>query len=68
MCLPLKLIIELDGETHTEQDDIQRDQIKDQRLGELGYQILRFQNEQVFDDLESVEAEIRKKIEELSSP
>lgn len=68
VCLKLKLIIELDGETHIEKDDIARDKGRDRRLRELGYHILRFTNDEVFDDLKRVEHEIKSKILELSSP
>lgn len=68
ICLDLKLIIELDGETHTELDDIARDKRREKRLRSLGYEVIRFTNESVFNNLEWVENEIKKKIAELSSP
>ncbi|MFN2430930.1 MAG: endonuclease domain-containing protein [Cryomorphaceae bacterium] len=68
ICIELKLIIELDGETHVEKDDIARDKRRERRLRELGYHIMRFKNDEVFDHLKWVENEIKIKISELSSP
>ncbi len=51
-CAPARLIIELDGDSHSEraESDAQRDAI----LRAEGYVVLRFTNEQVFNDLTSV--------------
>jgi very-short-patch-repair endonuclease len=44
-CHARKLIVELDGEIHAEQEQLERDRKRDARLHELGYTVLRFSNE-----------------------
>ncbi len=50
----LKLIIELDGYTHQFEEVARKDRIREERLKSLGYHILRFQDEEVFTDLNNV--------------
>ena len=51
-CISKKLIVELDGEYHDtiKQEDMERDDF----LGEQGFRVLRFTNDQVFDRVELV--------------
>ncbi|CAN5587990.1 hypothetical protein BH11PLA2_BH11PLA2_42760 [soil metagenome] len=44
-CIPVKLIVEIDGETHDTRHS--QDQQRDQFLSEIGYTILRFWNEEM---------------------
>ncbi|MBN2613958.1 MAG: endonuclease domain-containing protein [Bacteroidales bacterium] len=61
-CCPLeKLIIELDGEVHNDIGQIEYDFRRDNRLRELGYTVLRFENKLVFEQLDNVLAEIKSK-------
>lgn len=62
VCLEKQLIIELDGEVHNQQVDY--DVIRTKHLQELGFKVIRFQNEEVFESIEKVLSKIR---EELSS-
>jgi len=48
------LAIELDGYTHQLEEVIEKDKIKEKRLMELGIRILRFQDEEVYNDVENV--------------
>ena len=67
-CHSIKLVIEVDGDYHL------NDQIReydDSRSGELeryGITVLRFKNEEIIDDIEHVMSRIHLKISELSSP
>ncbi|HBR81013.1 MAG: Valine-tRNA ligase [Candidatus Uhrbacteria bacterium GW2011_GWE2_45_35] len=49
-----KLIIEIDGEIHNEKDVAENDKLRTQDLENLGYKIIRFTNQEVLNDLESV--------------
>lgn len=49
----LKLIIEIDGEIHKFQK--RKDKRREAELVELGYSIIRFQNEEILNDLFNVE-------------
>lgn len=53
-CYELMLVIELDGYTHQLEDVIEKDKMKEKRLNELGIHVLRFQDEEVYNDVENV--------------
>ncbi len=52
VCLPINLIIEVDGYTH--EDDDQKDNIRDQNLQKLGFTTLRFSSWEVLNRIEDV--------------
>ena len=54
-----QLIIEVDGEVHTEREQAAHDAGRTHTLKELGYQILRFSNHQVLHELDQVLAAIK---------
>ncbi|WP_151089176.1 endonuclease domain-containing protein [Hymenobacter baengnokdamensis] len=54
-----KLIIELDGNGHSEPDQADYDRGRSALLAELGYRILRFPNEQVLSQIEAILAIIK---------
>ncbi|MFO7586200.1 MAG: endonuclease domain-containing protein [Anaerolineales bacterium] len=56
-CHAASLVIEVDGGIHLQQ--VESDRKREQALTERGFRILRFQNEQVFNDLDGVLAQIR---------
>ncbi len=62
-CSEEKPIIELDGDPHGDYIQIQKDDDRDERLKNLGYKILRFENRFVFHDIEWVKIEIVSKFE-----
>ncbi len=53
-CHSEKLIIELDGGIHNEPEQQKRDRQRDDYLKSLGHQILRFKNQDIFNNLEEV--------------
>ena len=54
-CAPRKkLIIELDGSQHLEQDASQYDAERTRYLESRGYQVIRFWNNQVMNDIEAI--------------
>ena len=53
-----KLIVELDGPIHEFQ--IKADQDRESILHQMGYQVVRFKNEQVLEDWPSVEEELTR--------
>jgi very-short-patch-repair endonuclease len=46
-CLQCCLIIEVDGPIHDEQDQVQRDKVRDEFLKQKGFAVLRFTNDDV---------------------
>lgn len=65
MCKELKLVIEVDGITHTWEETIAKDKIKDEKLKEAGFVVLRFDDEDVLKNINAVIEEIDLKIEEI---
>lgn len=57
-CPQEQLIIELDGEVHTNLTAEEKDRNRDELLVKLGFTVLRFENKMVFDFLPSVLKEI----------
>ena len=51
VCLERRLVVEVDGGQHL---DNQRDQVRDKRLLEAGFEVLRFWNNQVLQEIDSV--------------
>ena len=58
-CATYKLIIELDGEIHNKPENQASDRNRDKELKELGCHTLRFTNQQVELEMESVIREIQ---------
>ena len=67
ICLPLKLIIEVDGITHQDPKVIKKDKDKDKRLSELGFHVLRFEDVEVLNDINAVIYTIDEEIKKLSN-
>jgi very-short-patch-repair endonuclease len=63
MCIKLKLIIEVDGESHT--DNEVKDKVRDEKLKLLGFETLRFTDREVADELNLVQEKIEKYISEF---
>jgi len=63
-CHELKLIIELDGCVHEDDDVYGEDLIRQKELEKLGFKIIRYTNSQVYKQLESVWWDIKNKCEE----
>jgi very-short-patch-repair endonuclease len=61
-CNELHLVIELDGITHTWDITKEKDLIKENKLNELGINLLRFTDEQVISDVDYVIECIKKYI------
>jgi len=64
-CHQLKLIIEIDGSIHHEEDVVKHDQIRQKILENKGYTIIRYSNHKVLDDIDSVVSNIKMAIQTL---
>lgn len=53
-CHKLKLVIEVDGAYHLSEDQKNQDDIRTSELEQLGLEVVRFSNEEVFSDIEKV--------------
>ncbi len=65
MCLELKLVIEVDGITHTWGETVEKDKRKEDRLKEGGFHILRFDDDEILKNISRVVEAIDLKIEEI---
>ncbi len=54
MCIQLKLIIEVDGYTHSWEEVAKNDKIRQKRLEELGFKVVRFSDEEVLTGINGV--------------
>ncbi len=53
-CTEKKLVVEIDGEIHEEKDQIYYDKERTKVLEELGFQVMRFKNKEIENNLEEV--------------
>ncbi len=65
VCLPLNLIIEVDGITHTYEEVTGNDKIRQLKLESLGFKIIRFTDEEVLTSISSVYRNIAYEVEVL---
>ncbi len=61
-CHSENLIIEIDGKIHSNSDQREKDISRDLYLEELGYRILRFSNDEIYNNIEKVLYEIRNAV------
>lgn len=62
-CAEAKLLIEIDGDSHLEKDQIEYDKVRTEYLEELGYKVIRFTNDDVRYNINAVIAKIIKVVE-----
>src|SRR5262245_47003511 len=63
-CPESRVIVELDGEGHTEPWGVERDDARTRFLSKFGMRVLRFENKEVFRDREGVVETIRAALRE----
>lgn len=68
MCKELKLIIEVDGLTHTDPDIFARDTERQKVLEDAGFTVLRFTDKEVLENIEGTHIAIGNCIDTLTSP
>jgi very-short-patch-repair endonuclease len=67
ICLERKLVVEVDGGQHTEDDQITHDRRRDVWLASEGYRVLRVPNVEVYGNLSGVVDTIWAALQELPS-
>ena len=58
-CLPLRLVIEIDGGVHGRDDVVLNDHLRQQEIEALGWTVVRFTNEQALAEPQQIDAAIR---------
>ena len=64
-CTKVRLVVEVDGGSHEQRE--RHDSARDRALGELGWEVLRVADHQVFGDLDSVVASITNTARRLAA-
>ena len=64
-CLDARLVVEVDGATHSTDAEIARDAARSAALSAQGFAILRFTNDEVFHNLDGVLETVRARLMEL---
>lgn len=62
VCRDDGLIVEVDGAYHAEREQMMDDEIRTHNLESMGFRVIRFTNEEVLYDIESVIAEIENQL------
>ena len=65
MCMDLMLVIEVDGITHWDEEVVEKDEIRQKKLEEVGFTVLRFDDDDVLHDIENVERVLIGFVEEF---
>lgn len=60
VCLDKKLIIEVDGGYHFENNQIVKDSLRSEILNDLGFEVMRFTNEEVISDTDNVLLKVKQ--------
>ena len=66
ICLQKQLVIEVDGDYHNDAKQKEADDLREQILKELGYEVIRFTNEQVLNDTEQTLTVIQEALQKGS--
>ncbi len=66
-CPDRRLVIEVDGDTHAEADQVVRDKERDWYLASLGLEVVRYTNGDVVDNLEGVLLDLGKRLALIST-
>ena len=64
-CLDARLIVEVDGATHSTDEEIARDRARSAALTAMGFDVVRFTNDDVFRNLDGVLETIWARLMEL---
>lgn len=67
VCLPLGLIVEVDGGYHNSGGMIVHDAIRSEELNNMGFDVIRFTNEEVIQDPSEVVSQIIERMNHISN-
>jgi very-short-patch-repair endonuclease len=67
-CPKLKLAVEIDGPSHVEDGAGEYDKMRQSYIEALGIRFLRFQNDEIYEDMQSVLESIATRIRSLTIP
>ncbi|MBW7954785.1 endonuclease domain-containing protein [Candidatus Gracilibacteria bacterium] len=64
-CSELKLVIEIDGDTHFSDEAIVYDEERTLELNKLGLQVIRYTNKEILENIEGVYENLKNKLHNL---
>lgn len=67
VCIPKKLIIEVDGGYHQDPNIVEYDKQRTQFLNDAGFEVIRFSNQEVINQTSEVFKSIQKKLQNIST-
>jgi len=67
MCQELKLIIEIDGSSHDSPEAFEKDQLRQKKLEQAGFTVIRFTNSDVLTQMDSVRKAIAATISHIEN-
>ena len=65
-CRSAKLVVEIDGATHSTDEEIAHDKRRTAFLEAQGYRVVRFSNQQVYENVGAIVDEIARALSELA--
>ena len=63
ICKEAKIIIEIDGGQHNEPENIEYDKTRTEYLNNLGYKVVRFWNNEIYENIEGVVLRLKEEID-----
>ena len=66
VCIPARLVIEVDGETHANDEMETSDATRTKYLERAGYRVIRFWNEEILNNMEGVLEAIRERLDPVA--
>lgn len=67
VCLSKDLVIEVDGGYHSESEALEYDKQRTEFLNQSGFEVIRFSNDEVINQIEKVVFDIKEKLERLTN-
>ena len=64
VCLDKALVVEVDGAYHAEREQAEDDEVRTAHLEQIGFRVIRFKNEDVLYNIDSVLGKIRDELKE----
>ena len=64
VCIEKKLIVEVDGGYHSEYEQIKKDELRTERLNGMGFNVIRFSNEEILGNIFGVINKIKNILNE----
>ena len=67
VCLEKGLVIEVDGAYHNMTEQRKADAIRSKELARMGFEVIRFSNEEVFQNINNVQDRIKDRLQKNDS-